>query len=100
MVESSTSIDSINYIVIGRTGKIFTKTSDVNSIAFEIKFVALAWMVPEATVLIFYTHHTGELIYDQVTVKIESNLLNIVSSITKRVYHFFFLYHSVFNFHS
>ena len=91
MVESSTSDKTINYVVFGRTGEIYTNTTDDNSFVFEIKFMALAWMVPQAEVLIYYIHHTGEVVYDQVTVKFEGSLPNKVSITTERVYHFFFL---------
>jgi Alpha-2-macroglobulin bait region domain len=79
-VESSTEIEMVHYIVIGRTGILISKNESFPASVheFEIKFMATSWMVPEAQVLIYYIHYTGEVIYDQLNLPFEENLPNKV----------------------
>jgi hypothetical protein len=81
-VDSSLELKSIQYVVIGRTGMmesssyidVFTK----KELEIPIKFKT--WMIPEAQILVYYIHFTGELVYDTSTMKFEQELLNHVKS--------------------
>jgi hypothetical protein len=79
-VESSTELEIVHYLVIGRTGILVSQNQSFPTSVheFEIKFMANAWMVPEAQVLIYYIHFTGEVIYDQLILSFDESLPNKV----------------------
>jgi hypothetical protein len=79
-VKSSAQLDSIHYVVIGRTGVLISDTKYLSEKTddFELKFPATTWMVPEANLLVYYIHFTGEILYDSFTLKFAESLPNTV----------------------
>jgi hypothetical protein len=80
-VESSSEIDSIHYVVVDQIGGFLNGTKYLNAKLneFDLSFDATALMASEVNVLVYYIHHTGEVIYDTVAVKFDENLPNQVS---------------------
>ena len=72
--------------MIGRTGVLISQKEYFDSDIFEIKFKATSWMVPEASVVVYYIHFTGEIIYDYVSVPFDGELPNKVDKINKFLY--------------
>lgn len=86
VIKSSSGLKTINYVVIGRTGKMLTNVKYIQDLnEFEISFAVETWMIPEVHVLVYYIHFTGEVVYDTVTVNLDGSLPNNVSV----VIHFF-----------
>lgn len=48
--------------------------------SFEFNFMVSQDMIPSVTIVVYYIHLTGEVIYDQVTVETGLQLSNQVSS--------------------
>lgn len=69
--------------MIGRTGVLISKIEYFDSDIFEIKFEATSWMVPEASVVVYYIHFTGEVIYDFVSVPFDGQLPNKVNNLNQ-----------------
>lgn len=67
----------IHYFVIGQTGSMISSTDfakNQKAFDFSLKFNAL--MGSEAQIVVYYIHHTGEVVYDKETItfdKIYSN---------------------------
>lgn len=80
-VKSSTELSKLYYVVIGRTGILENKAKDFskNEHEYKFSFKASSWMVPEAQILIYYIHHSGEIVYDRVSMSFDVDLPNNVS---------------------
>jgi hypothetical protein len=60
-VNSTYNAKEINYIVIGRTGFEINGTCESMTNIFTIKFKTFNWMFPEAQIMIYYIHPSGNL---------------------------------------
>lgn len=80
---SSKELSELHYVIISRNGLIEMKNSKkFQGYEFDINysFKAEPWMVPEAQLLIYYIHHSGEIIYDLITLLFDDSLPNYVSN--------------------
>lgn len=81
IIKSSMKFQAINLFVVGRTGKNVYRKINTSSEEFELSFRAEEWMIPEVNVLVYFFHHTGEIVYDTVSVHFDENFSNRVSNI-------------------
>ena len=79
-VKSSVELKILCYVVVGRTGIVKTECPEYEGKYHEadIEFTITTWMLPEAQILIYYIHHTGEVIYDHTTISFDNSLPNTV----------------------
>jgi len=79
-VSSTADLRILHSIVIGRTGVIHNATHKPNfKKQYTLKFQATPWMMPKASVIVYYMHVTGELVYDRVELNFNNQLPNYVS---------------------
>lgn len=70
----------IKIVVIGRTG-LWTKSHQIETDeeqSIKLYFIAEDWMVPEAQIIAFYVHFSGEIIFDYLPLVFDEELTNEV----------------------
>jgi len=80
-VTSNYDFPAFHSIVIGRTGVIHNATHKPKDGAttYTFSFKATPWMMPKASVIVYFTHRSGELVYDRVELNFKHQLPNDVS---------------------
>lgn len=71
-------MEEVHYLVIGKTGIMSNNETIGSSDNVQLNFLAEPWMSPEANVMIFTIHYSGEVIYDKVSLVFEDALSNQV----------------------
>lgn len=78
-VQSLTKLRLLHYTVIGRSGATYSSTALSRDLKeFEFSFQSQLWMYPEAQLLAYYIHDSGEIIYDTEALIFEDEFLNKV----------------------